>query len=50
MLLNIIQLFKMILSLAQTSVLEKFYVHFLKLTADFSMLAKTSDHLLLIIL
>jgi len=32
------------------NVLEKFNVRFLKLTADFSILAKTSDHLLLLIL
>lgn len=33
-------LLKIILSLAQTTVLRKFNVHFLKLTADSSMLAK----------
>lgn len=48
--LNIIQLIKIIIALPQTSVLEKSNDHFLKFTADFSTLAKTGDHLLLIIL
>lgn len=47
--LNIIQLIKIIISLSQTSVLEKSDVHFLKFAADFSTLAKTGDHLLLIL-